>query len=311
MPDPRPLTILLAAEEAAGVRALEAVLAAGHTVTTVLTGREAGARTAVRLAADRAGVATLPAGRVRDPGFAEQVRAREVDLFLNVHSLFLVPDAILEAPRIGSFNLHPGPLPEYAGLNCISWAIYQGERHYGVTLHWMAPRVDAGDVAFRAPVVIEDDDTALTLGTRCTRAGVTLLERLLEAAPTPGAIPREPQDPSRRRYYAARRVPQDGRLDWSRPAREVTRLVRACDYGPFPSPWGRPTTTLGGLEVSVLSAEPTGRLAGAAPGTLEIDPGGKVSVAAADEWVTLKRVALPGGPGLPAREVFRSLTPDP
>ena len=57
---------------------------------------------------------------------------------------------VLEAPRIGSFNLHPGPLPEYAGLNAPSWAIYHGEQEHRVTLHWLDAGIDTGPIAYGA-----------------------------------------------------------------------------------------------------------------------------------------------------------------
>ena len=67
---------------------------------------------------------------------------------MNVHSLFLI-HPWSSAPTIGSFNLHPGPLPEYAGLNVPSWAIYEGEkRSHGVTVHWMDEGVDTGPIAW-------------------------------------------------------------------------------------------------------------------------------------------------------------------
>ena len=69
----------------------------------------------------------LPSTSVRDPEFAEWMRSEEIDLLLNVHSLYVIHADLVAAPRTGSFNLHPGPLPEYAGLNAPSWAIYHGE----------------------------------------------------------------------------------------------------------------------------------------------------------------------------------------
>ena len=57
-----------------------------------------------------------------------------MDLILNVHSLHLIRKEILDLPRLGSFNFHPGPLPRYAGLNSVCWALYRGETKHGVTL---------------------------------------------------------------------------------------------------------------------------------------------------------------------------------
>src|SRR5262245_33350316 len=85
--------------------------------------------------AEKMGLPTWHAKLVKSPEFAMQIREADVDLLLNVHSLFLIHGDVVAAPRLGSYNLHPGPLPQYAGLNTVSWAIYRGETDYGVTLH--------------------------------------------------------------------------------------------------------------------------------------------------------------------------------
>ena len=77
-------------------------------------------------AAERLGIEVHPAGLVREERFAAFLETREIDLLLNVHSLFVIRPDALRAPTIGSFNLHPGLPPRYAGLNAPSWAIYHG-----------------------------------------------------------------------------------------------------------------------------------------------------------------------------------------
>ena len=170
----RALTVLLAAEEAAGTRVLDLVAKSPHRLTGVCTSSPA-----VEALSAEAGVPVHDAARVTDEGFAEQAG---VDLLLNVHSLHIVHPAVLAAPRLGAFNLHPGPLPEYAGLSVPSWAIYNGERSHGVTVHRMEADVDAGDVAFAERFDIGERDTGLTVSVTATRLGVPLVGRLLEAA---------------------------------------------------------------------------------------------------------------------------------
>src|SRR5919109_2815282 len=138
------LSVVLVAEEAAGLRALRLLDASEHEVVAVLSSSGTGFGRPVRdpLA-------------VTDPAFAGELR--DVDLLLNVHSLHIAAPAVVAAPRTGSFNLHPGPLPEYAGLNAPSWAIYNGETRHAVTLHWMEPEVDAGPIAYAAELAIEPD----------------------------------------------------------------------------------------------------------------------------------------------------------
>ena len=123
------MNILLVAEESAGVQTLRRLADSDDTLVGVLSSGIGACRGAsVETAARRLGLSVLPAELVRDPSFADQVRALETDILLNVHSLHVVVPEILAALRIGSFNLHPGPLPQYAGLAAPSWAIYNGEK---------------------------------------------------------------------------------------------------------------------------------------------------------------------------------------
>jgi UDP-4-amino-4-deoxy-L-arabinose formyltransferase/UDP-glucuronic acid dehydrogenase (UDP-4-keto-hexauronic acid decarboxylating) len=270
-------------------------------------------------AASVAGVAAslelpvLPASNVRDPAFAGRLRAARVDLLLNVHSLHLIAREVLEAPRVGSFNVHPGPLPAWAGLSVPSWAIYHGVQLFGCTLHWMAVEVDAGPIAFAAGFPVEERETGLSLSLKCAREGVVLVRRLVETAMRdPDAIPRQPQADGERRWFG-RPPPHGGRVPWNLSARRVDGFVRACDFAPFPSPWGRPRTTCAGRELAVLKTMPTGVRAAAEPGTVARDEQGGVVVATGDDWLRVERVveknaaldprdALPEGAWLPSPE---------
>jgi methionyl-tRNA formyltransferase len=289
------MNVLLVAEESAGIQVLRMVARSDHRLVAVLTEPPTrGGGATVASVAESLGVPILPSASVRDPGFAEWMRSDEIDLLLNVHSLYVIHADLVAAPRIGSFNLHPGPLPEYAGLNAPSWAIYQGESRHAVTVHWMESGIDTGAIAYEASFEIADDDTGLSLSARCVREGLPLFQRLLDAAAQGrSAIPATPQDPSRRRYFGAG-VPNDGRITWARPAREVVDFVRACDYFPFPSPWGQARASLDGEAVAITKASRTGDTAGAQPG--RVGPPGEegVRVAAADEWIVVHRVHVEG-----------------
>src|SRR5437763_7520259 len=146
------LRVVVVAEEAAGVQTLNALLALRPTaeIVTVLTSAESGGarRPLIHEAAHRLGVETASAELVCSGAFADRLKEKEIDLLINVHSVVVAHRDVVVAPRIGSFNLHPGPLPEYAGLNAPSWAIYNGEERHGVTLHWMDEEIDAGPVAW-------------------------------------------------------------------------------------------------------------------------------------------------------------------
>jgi len=293
--------ILIVGQEAAGAQILRAVAGSAHEVVAVLTQEPAtrGGPASLKALAKQAEVPVFPARLVKDPAFAERVRDWKVDVLLNVHSLHIVADAVLAAPRIGSFNLHPGPLPEYAGLNTVGWAIYKDEAEYGVTVHWMQPGIDTGPIAFEQRFAVQANATALSLAAECTRRGVPLLLELLARAEDGAAgIPSRPQDLSARVYYARGRVPQDGRVDWNRPGAEIARFARAFDYGPFASPWGWPTTLLGDRTVGVLGLKTTGRVTDCPPGGHRFE-NGSLQFAASDQWIEVSRVLLDGVPVRP------------
>ena len=143
------MNIVVAAEESAGVHALRALARTEHHIVSVLTSAR-GHEAVVAREADRLGLTTRPAETVKDPALADLLRSERVDLLINVHSLYLIHARVLESPAIGCFNMHPGPLPEYAGLNAPSWAIYHGETAHGVTIHWMSAGIDSGAVAYES-----------------------------------------------------------------------------------------------------------------------------------------------------------------
>jgi methionyl-tRNA formyltransferase len=289
------VNILLVAEESAGIQVLKLVAGSGNRLAAVLTAPPTrGGGATVATVAESLGVSTLPSTSVRDPDFAEWMRAEEIDLLLNVHSLYVIKPEIVASPRIGSFNLHPGPLPEYAGLNAPSWAIYNGETSHGVTVHWMEAGIDTGAIAYESRFEIGPDDTGLSVSARCVREGLPLFAQLLEAAAEGrDRIPAKQQDLSRRRYFG-KDVPNEGRIRWSSSAREVVDFVRACDYFPFPSPWGVPEARLDGQTVGVTKAARTGDAADVEAGSVGEADGDGVRVAAQDEWVAVTRVHVEG-----------------
>jgi methionyl-tRNA formyltransferase len=289
------LRVVLIGEESAGVQALEALRKAPESpeiVAAVTSTETAGSRPPlVAAAAARLDVAVRSASELRSASFPGWLRGQEVDLLLNVHSLSVLDPDVIAAPAIGSFNLHPGPLPEYAGLNAPSWSLFRGERTHGVTLHWMDAGIDTGPIAYRSVFDLDDLDTGLSVMGKCVRHGVPLVMRLVgDASRDASSIPALRQDLSRRRYFG-REVPNGGNVAWSAPAREIVRFVRAADYAPFNSPWGVPRARFDGRPVGIARASVTGEPADEAPGCVGQErPRGSICVAAADEWIAVERM---------------------
>jgi UDP-4-amino-4-deoxy-L-arabinose formyltransferase/UDP-glucuronic acid dehydrogenase (UDP-4-keto-hexauronic acid decarboxylating) len=278
--------------------------ASRHTVVAVVTGNTGATATGATVAglAARLGYRTWPAAQTREAVFADEVRRERVDLLLNVNGSYLLPQPVVSAPVIGSFNLHPGPLPRYAGLNAPSWAIYHGERIHAATWHWMDAGIDTGPLAYAAEFPVDPDETGLSLTGKCIRAGLPLLHDLLMDA-LRQSIPRRPQPSGVRRYYG-REMPHEGRLFWNESAERVVSFIRACDYLPFPSPWRPPRAYLAGREIAILKASLTTESSDAIPGTVGRKLGGEILVSAADQWVSVQWVRV-GSSVLPAAEALR------
>jgi methionyl-tRNA formyltransferase len=294
------VNIILVGEESAGIQTLRALAGSDHRIVAVMASQSKnnGALTNLWDTAEKLGYQTWPAKLVKDLRFADEVRAAEVDVILNIHSLFIINGEVVSAPRIGCFNMHPGPLPRYAGLNAVSWAIYRGETSHGVTIHKMEPGIDTGPIVYQELFDIDDADTGLTLSARCIRSGIALVLRLMETASAdPAAIPLTPQDLTKREYFG-REIPYEGRLFWSLPAREIVNFVRACDFFPFHSPWGHPQTVLGTMsgaqEIGVVKACLTGEQCDRSPGTVGEFVGPGVKIACGDEWVIVNKLKVEG-----------------
>jgi methionyl-tRNA formyltransferase len=166
------------------------------------------------------------------------------DLILSFYYRKMIPERILKLARLGAFNMHGSLLPRYRGRAPLNWAIINGERETGVTLHVMVKAADAGDIVDREAVAIGPEETAGEVAKRIPAAAVAIVARQIEALKA-GTAPCEKQDESKATYFGIRK-PEDGRIDWSQPARRVADLVRAVT-APFPGAF----TTLRGRPLMV------------------------------------------------------------
>jgi methionyl-tRNA formyltransferase len=301
------MNVVLIAEESAGIQALSTLVDTDHRIVAVLASplKSRFPRASVFLAANKYKLPVWPAELVKDASLAERLRAERVDMILNVHSLYLIHDEVLRAPVIGAFNLHPGPLPRHAGLNAVSWAIYEGETIHGVTLHKMVPEIDAGPIVSQTLFAISCSDSALSLSTKCVEHGLNLVRELLEmAAEDPSRIPLVQQNLSEREYHG-RGVPNNGCLSWDWPAARIVNFVRACDYFPFRSPWGYPSTESTRGNLTIMKAARTGMACCVAPGTVGELTGPAALVASADEWVAVEKVKI-GKASMAASEALQT-----
>ena len=153
------------------------------------------------------------------------------DFIFSFYYRNLLPRAVLAAARRGALNMHGSLLPRFRGRAPVNWAVLHGATETGATLHYMVDRADAGDIVDQQAVPIGENDTAREVFYGVAGAAEIVLDRSLPGL-LDGTAPRRAQDLSAGEYCGRRR-PEDGRIDWSRPAREIHNLVRAV-APPFP-----------------------------------------------------------------------------
>ena len=166
---------------------------------------------------------------------AERLAGKPGGWLINANSTFIIPTDALKLFEGRALNFHPGLLPEYAGLHTHQWAIRNGEREFGVTVHRMEERIDAGAIVGQMRFQIRPYDTGLTLFSRCLAAGAELLPRIIAQIVRGEPLVDVQQDLTRRRFYRHRDA-LDGRIDWNESAQRIIDFVRAGNYEPFTSP---------------------------------------------------------------------------
>jgi UDP-4-amino-4-deoxy-L-arabinose formyltransferase/UDP-glucuronic acid dehydrogenase (UDP-4-keto-hexauronic acid decarboxylating) len=165
----------------------------------------------------------------------ERLAGKPAGWLINVNSTVIIPPDALKPFEGRCLNFHPGLLPEYAGLHTHQWAIRNGEREFGVTVHRMEQRIDAGAIVGQLRFPIRPDDTGLSLFSRCLAAGAELFPRIIAQIVRGETLGDVPQDLTRRRLYRHRDA-LDGRIDWNESAEKIVDFIRAGNYEPFASP---------------------------------------------------------------------------
>ena len=218
-----------------GVRCLKALISAEVRIPLVVTVADDPGENrwyaSVAATAAEYGLETLTPASATEPQLEERLAALRPDFLFSFYYRSLLPAALLRSARRGALNMHGSLLPRYRGRAPVNWAILKGERETGATLHYMVERADAGDIVDQLAVPILTDDDARDVFAKVTVAAETVLARSLPKL-IAGTAERRPQAILPGEYFG-RRTPEDGRIDWQRPAREIHDLVRAV-APPFP-----------------------------------------------------------------------------
>ncbi|MGE5126987.1 MAG: methionyl-tRNA formyltransferase [Betaproteobacteria bacterium] len=249
------------------VPSLEALLDAGHDVAALVTqpdrekgrGQDLSAPPTKAVATGR-GVPVLQFRRVREPEAQEALRALRPELQVVVAFGQILPRSVIELAPLGTVNVHASLLPRYRGAAPIQWAIARGEVETGVTTMQIDEGLDTGPTLLQRRLGIGPEETAAELEPRLARLGAELLLETLRGL-AGGTLAARPQDHARATLAPILKK-EDGRIDWSQPARAIAWRVR----GFFP--WPGSFTLHDGRLLKLLRV----RLQDASPGSIEGGP---------------------------------------
>ena len=302
-----PLRIIFAGTPEFSVPCLEALLAAGQEVIAVYTQPDRPAGRGRKLTPSPVKAAALAQGlpvcqplTLKDEGAVTDLRALDADLMVVVAYGLLLPQAVLDAPRLGCVNVHASLLPRWRGAAPIQRALLTGDTESGVTIMRMAAGLDTGPMYLLRPLAIAPRETGGSLSTRLSALGA---QALVEALPgiANGSLTPVPQDDTLANY-AHKLAKAEAEVDWSQPAVVIDRLIRAFD------PWPVAQTSLEGTSLRLWGSELTDLTPppGALPGQVLAAGKGGIEVATGAGVLRLTRLQPPGKRPMSAAEFLNA-----
>lgn len=269
-PMTRSLNLVFCGTPGFAVPTLTALVDAGFRVPLVVTQpdrpRDRGmdlAASPVKQEALRLGLPVIQPEKVKNnEELRTQLAAIPPDAIIVVGYGRIIPQWMIDLPRLGNLNLHASLLPKYRGAAPIQWAIANGESLTGATTMRIDAGLDTGDILLQEEMPIEPQDTALTLGPRLAQIGAALMVLTLQELAA-GTVQSRPQNHSRASLAPILKR-GDGRIDFERTAAEISNRLRGFQ------PWPGAFTTFRGKTLNVWQARPVNRLV--APGELLVEP---------------------------------------
>jgi methionyl-tRNA formyltransferase len=287
------------------VPALEALVHSSHRVVAVYTqpDRPAGrgqqlAASAIKQCAARHGLPVEQPATLREPAAVERLQRWSPDVMVVAAYGLLLPPSILQIPRLGCINIHASLLPRWRGAAPIQRAIAAGDAQSGVTIMQIEAGLDTGPMLLKRAVPIEARETAASLHDRLATLGAEALLDALEQIAAGTAQPRtQPVDGV---TYATKLRKEEAVIDWSRPAAEIDRQIRAFD------PWPVAETRLHGRQLRVWQAMPIDAPVSREPGEVIATSAAGIDVSTGKGVLRLTRVQSAGRKALSAAEFLKA-----
>ncbi|MCP1157998.1 methionyl-tRNA formyltransferase [Bacillus infantis] len=214
----------------------------------------------VKAEAVKQGIPVYQPEKIRVKEELEKILALEPDLIVTAAFGQILPKELLDYPKYGCINVHASLLPELRGGAPIHYSIIQGKEKTGITIMYMAEKLDAGDILTQAEVKIEEQDTAGSLFDKLSAAGAALLSETLPKL-LKGELEPSPQNDEEATFaYNIKR--EQEQVDWTKTGEEIYNHIRGMN------PWPVAFTTLDGSVVKLWSSAKVGLKEKALPGTV-------------------------------------------
>jgi methionyl-tRNA formyltransferase len=304
-----PLRIVFAGTPDFSVAPLEALIDSPHEVVAIYTqpDRPAGRGRKpmpgpVKQKALEQGIPVMQPVSFREEGAIEALAALKPDLMVVVAYGLLLPQAVLEIPRLGCINIHASLLPRWRGAAPIQRALLAGDSESGVCIMQMDAGLDTGPVWLEKRISIAGDETGGSLHDKLAALGA---RALMEALPLIARGQSQPvPQPEEGITYAHKLTKEEGRIDWSAPAPAIHRLVHAFN------PWPVAHAGLGGQQVRIWDSSLPGQACNAAPGTVVRASAEGIDVATGDGVLRITRLQMPGKRAITAQEFLNARSAD-
>jgi methionyl-tRNA formyltransferase len=284
------------------VSALRALCETGHDIAAVYcqppkpAGRgQQVQKTPVHLAAEELGIPVYTPKTLRDAGEQEKFRALNLDVAVVAAYGLILPQAILDTPKKGCINIHASLLPRWRGAAPIQRCLLAGDNESGITIMQMEAGLDTGPMLLQTHIPITVFTTAQSLHDELAKLGAQMIVESL-ALLMDGGLRSTPQQEDGA-TYAAKLTRDDGRIDWTHPAAQIERQVRAL------TPWPGCFFTAGGETIKLLAATYAPEQHGA-PGTL-LDE--HFTIACGEGALRLASVQRPGKKPIDGASLLRGM----
>ncbi|MCU7879910.1 MAG: methionyl-tRNA formyltransferase [Candidatus Thiodiazotropha sp. (ex Lucinoma aequizonata)] len=303
------LKIIFAGTPEFAATALAALMTTQHTVVAVYTqpDRPAGRGRKVQLSpvkqlALEKGIEVRQSQTLKEEETQQALAALNADLMVVVAYGLLLPQVVLDAPRLGCINIHASLLPRWRGAAPIQRAILTGDKVSGVTIIQMEAGLDTGPILYTLKTPIEGNDTGGTLHDRLASLGA---QALLASLPglADGTLQAEPQDDNLANY-ASKLNKQEGMIDWSQSAEAIDRQVRAFN------PWSMTQCRYGDEVMRIWCSQPLSEELVTKPGQVILSGKSGIDVATGQGALRIIKLQMPGKRAMSAADFLNARSLD-